>query len=81
MLEREYAYFQANRAEFLEKFPARFVLIIGEKLVGDFGSRDDAILEGQRISTPGNYLVTFVGPETQQPMRFNPWVGLVGAPQ
>ena len=57
MLEKERKYFEQNRKEWLSKFPAKFVLVKGEQLVGTFDKPEDALAEGARRFGGESFLV------------------------
>jgi len=48
MLDRERAYFEAHRDEFLRLYPKRFVVIKDEELLGVFNTIEEALAEGAR---------------------------------
>ncbi len=48
MLEQERQFFEQHRAEWLTKFPGKYVLVKGEELIGTFDTVDDALTEGAR---------------------------------
>jgi hypothetical protein len=47
-LKKEIETFEKNKEKLLGEARGRFVLIKGDEIVGDFGSYDDALLEGYR---------------------------------
>ena len=47
-LEKEIETFEKNKEKLLGEARGRFVLIKDDEIVGDFGSYDDALLEGYR---------------------------------
>lgn len=63
MLEKEKQYFESKRNEFKKKYPGKYVVIIGDKLIG-FYDTDQAAYEAG-VSAKGNVpmLVKFVDPE------------------
>ena len=46
MLEEEVAFFNANRADWLQKQQNRVALIKGRELIGMFDTEEQAIMEG-----------------------------------
>lgn len=55
MLEKEYKYYEANKEALIKEFLGRFVLIQGEKILGDYSSEaeayQDAIKKGLAVGT------------------------------
>ena len=64
LLEREIAFYERNRTEFLSKHPGRFLLIFGENLEGVFNEVDDAIKEGIHKFGMDPFLVRKSGEDT-----------------
>lgn len=52
MLERELAYFEANRADLLQHHDGKFALIVGDRLVGAFDTAARAYEAG--VEAVGN---------------------------
>jgi hypothetical protein len=48
MLEREYAFYEAHKAEFREKYLDKWLVITGEELFGVFDTIKDAFLAAQK---------------------------------
>ena len=60
-LDVEIAFFDQHREEFVRKYPARYLLIKGNKLHGDFDTLDAAIIEGVRRFGAGPFLARRAG--------------------
>lgn len=52
LLEREIAFYERNRTEFLSKHPGRYLLIFGENLEGVFNSETQSHSGSQMRSLP-----------------------------
>lgn len=63
ILEVESQFYESMRDEFVEKYPDRFLLIYGSKLIGDFETFSDATDEGVRQFGSGPFLVRKSGDE------------------
>ncbi len=57
MLEKEFKYYLDNQKELVKKYNNRFVVIIGDKVVGDYGSYDEAFCESCKKYKPGTFLI------------------------
>ncbi len=42
MLEKEYQFFQENRNSLIAKYSGRFIVIVGNKVIGDYDSFEEA---------------------------------------
>ena len=57
MLDKEFKYYIDNQAELVKKYLGKFIVIVGESVVGDYNSLDAACEESDKIYEPGKYLV------------------------
>ena len=57
MLEKEFQYFIDNQNELLKKYNGRFIAIVGEQVVGDYDSFDQAIDETMKEHELGTFLI------------------------
>jgi hypothetical protein len=57
MLEKEFKYFLDHQEELVKKYNGRFIVIIGEKVTGDFASEAEAYIETVKTQTPGTFLI------------------------
>jgi hypothetical protein len=48
MLDRERRFFVAHAEEWAKAYPARFLVVKGERLIGDFATIDEALSAGAR---------------------------------
>jgi len=64
MLEREYNYYKAHEKELLQRYKGKYVAIVGEKIIGAFGSELEAYAEMKKKYGPGNFLLQHCLPET-----------------
>ena len=71
MLEKEYDYFKRHREELLLKYPGRWVLVLGESIIGDYATQEDAIREALKKNPPGTFLVQQCSSDANQIMRFH----------
>ena len=56
-LEKEYKYFLENRDALFKAFPNKWVVIIDNKVVGDYDSQEEALKEAARKFTLGSFLI------------------------
>ncbi|MBE0674887.1 MAG: hypothetical protein IH591_09525 [Bacteroidales bacterium] len=62
MLEREFKYYRDHQEELVKLFNGRTLVIIGEKVVGDYESFEEALIESQEKYEPGTYLIQKCAP-------------------
>ncbi|OHE63862.1 MAG: hypothetical protein A2001_01490 [Treponema sp. GWC1_61_84] len=71
MLEREYSFFDDHREELLTKYRNKFIVIIGEEVVGIFESLAEAYTSSISKYTGGTFLIQEVLPFEQSIQRFH----------
>ena len=64
LLAVETAYYDEYAQQLLLTYPNRFLLIRGEKVIGDYESRSEAVAEGVRRYGQGPFLVRRTGDKT-----------------
>lgn len=57
MLEKEYSYFLKNKAALLKEYANKFIVIIGEQVVGSYDSQEEALKEASQKYTIGEFLI------------------------
>jgi hypothetical protein len=57
MLERENNFYSAHQAEFKEKYPEKWLVIVGESLWGVFDKVSEAAKEALKNFEPGEFLL------------------------
>lgn len=62
MLEKEFQYYLDHQDEIVEKYNGRYVVIVGEKIVGDYADDLEALLESQKEHKLGTFLIQKVTP-------------------
>lgn len=65
MLETERKFFDEHKAEFVEKYLERFVLVKDDELIGVFNTIEEAISEGARQFGLSSFLVRQVSNELE----------------
>ncbi|HEX3915526.1 MAG TPA: hypothetical protein VHW71_18660 [Steroidobacteraceae bacterium] len=63
-LKAEFDYYIANQAELVEKHNGKVVVIVGQKVVGVYDDKIQAITETQKTHALGSFLVQKVEPGT-----------------
>lgn len=72
MLEREYRYYQDHKAELDSKYESRFIVIVGETVLGDFDSPAVAAEAAKsQHHSPGKFLVQFCSSKQDQTQHFH----------
>ncbi|MFH1319599.1 MAG: DUF5678 domain-containing protein [Bacteroidota bacterium] len=57
MLEKEFKYYLDHQEELVKKYNGKFLVIIGEEVVGDHDSFEDALAESQHKYKLGTFLI------------------------
>jgi hypothetical protein len=57
MLEKEFEYYLANQGKLLKKYNNRYLVIVGERVVGDYDTHDDAYFLSQKKHKLGTFLI------------------------
>lgn len=57
MLEKEFKYYLNNQDELLKKFNGRFIVIKGDKVLGDYYSEIEALSETRKSHEVGTFLI------------------------
>ena len=69
MLEKEYEYYQQNKAEFLKKYLNKVIVIIGDKVIATYNNIADAVSNTSKDYELGTFLVKEVK-ENEDPIIF-----------
>lgn len=62
-LKNEYSYFIKNKENLLKSFLNRFIVIINDKVVGDYDSQGEALKEASKKYKVGTFLIQKVSPD------------------
>lgn len=57
MLEKEFKYYIDNQALLVKKYNGRFIVIKGEKIIGDYSSTEEAYKETIKTHELGTFLI------------------------
>lgn len=57
MLEKEFKYYLKNQDELLKKFNGRFIVIKGDKVLGDYSTEIEALSETRKSHEIGTFLI------------------------
>jgi len=57
MLEKERQFYAENLAEWLTRYPSKYVVVKGEELIGSFDTIEDALSEGAKRFSLEPFLV------------------------
>ena len=57
MLNQEFNFYLAHQKELTEKYNGKFLVIIGEDVVGSYDSFESALLESQKKYQIGKFLI------------------------
>jgi hypothetical protein len=65
MLENEFRYYLDNQNEFVKKYNGRVLVIIGENIVGDYVSSEEAYIDSKNKYELGTFLIQKCTPGTE----------------
>ena len=56
-LEKEFRYYLDNQDKLVNKYNGRYLVIVDEKVVGDYGSHVEAVFEAKKKYEVGTFLI------------------------
>lgn len=62
LLEHEFKYFVTHQDELVAKYNGKFIVIIGDKVVGSFDTFEGALEDSQKKYKAGTYLIQHCRP-------------------
>ena len=62
MLEKEFKYYLDNQKTLVKKYNGRFIAIVGEEIVGDYSSEEEAFINTSKKNEPGSFLIILCEP-------------------
>lgn len=65
MLEQEFKYFLDHKTELIAKYPGKFIVIVGGKVVGAYESEIEAYNESLKSHKIGTFLIQLCIPGTE----------------
>jgi len=57
MLDREFSYYLSHQDELVKKYNNRFLVIIGEEVVGDYDNYEQALFQSMKKYEMGTFLI------------------------
>jgi len=57
MLDKEFSYYLEHQSELLKKYNNRFIVVIGEKVIGDYDSHEQALFQTKKKHKLGTFLI------------------------
>ena len=57
MLDKEFCYYRANQDALLKQYNGRFIVVIGNDVIGDYGSYLEAYVKTKKQYEPGTFLI------------------------
>jgi hypothetical protein len=57
MLDKEFKYYLDNQSELLKKYKDRIIVIVGDKVVGDYDTFDQALFKSAEQYKLGTFLI------------------------
>jgi hypothetical protein len=71
MLEKEYAFYSEHRAELIKRYQGRFLVIKGDKILGDYATQEEALATALKDNAPGTFMIQECTEDADQVMRFS----------
>lgn len=62
MLEKEFQYYLENQTELVKKYNGKFIVIVGNTVVGIYDSEGDALIESKKKYEIGTFLIQLCSP-------------------
>lgn len=59
MLEKEFKYYLDNQDEFVKEHKGKYLVIVGEEIVGTYSSDEEAYFESEKKYNSGTFLIQF----------------------
>ncbi len=56
-LDKEFSYYLEHQNELVEKYRNRFLTIVGEKVVGDYDTYEQAVIQSKKNYERGTFLI------------------------
>lgn len=75
-LEKEYQYYLNHKDKLLERYRGRVIAIVGEAVVGDYSSKQEAYVDQVKQRDAGNFLIQSCDPD-EKPWMFHSRVSIV----
>jgi hypothetical protein len=57
MLEKEFRYYLSNQNELVKKYNGRVLVIVGEKVIGDYQNEEEAFFLSEKNYQSGTFLI------------------------
>ncbi len=57
MLDKEFTYYINHQSELLPLYENKYIIIVGENVVGAYDTAADALYNGDKKYQPGHYLI------------------------
>lgn len=64
MLEKEFKYYIENQNRLLEKYNGKYLVIVGNEIVGNYNTANEALLNSDLKYKAGTYLIQHCTPGT-----------------
>lgn len=64
MLDKEFQFYLKNQDLLVNKYEGRFIVIKGEKVIGNYSSEIEALSETKKTHEVGTFLIQFCSPGT-----------------
>jgi len=62
MLDHEFCYYRANQQSLLDRYNGRFLVIVGDEVIGDYSSYLEAYVRTKSSYQPGTFLIQECSP-------------------
>lgn len=65
MLEKEFQYYLDNQKELAKKYNGKFIVIVGNEVIGNYDKEPEAYFETEKKHKPGTFLIQYCEPGTE----------------
>lgn len=62
MLEKEFQYYLDNQIEFVKRYNGKFIVIVGNGVIGAYDTEGEAFLESKKKYEIGTFLIQLCSP-------------------
>lgn len=60
-LKDEFEFYKNNQKQLVKKYQDRYIVIVGNEVVGDYKTQEEAVIETVKTHALGTFLVQLVG--------------------
>ena len=77
MLEKEIQYFNQHKTELIKSYKDKYVVIVGESVVGDYSTENEAFIAASKKHAAGTFLIKLCSEKDPYTQTFHSRVSFV----